>query len=160
MNIINYIIMKNDRVENIHDISTEIEARNKKNKYFSKRHSDEESLYEIDKEIQERYEKVEKIYKHIISEDKFEDARVKSLEERDKLNIRKDDNFVYGEMTFRTLAYIYEIIRITFGPNALKDGNFYDLGSVNFFKLLRAMDMSAYRLDYYIHLKTVLVLNS
>jgi len=122
--------MKNDFINNIHDKPTERELRSKKNRYFQKRHSDEESLYEIDRDIQDRYEKVEKIYKHIISEDKFEDARLKSLEERDKLNIRKDDNFVYGEMTFRTLAYIYEIIRITFGPNAIKDGNFYDLGSV------------------------------
>jgi hypothetical protein len=125
--------MINDRIENIHNTAQEIETRGRKKKYFYKRHPEEESLYEIDKLVQDRYENIEKIYNQIIPDYKFEDARIKSLEEREKLNIRKDDNFVYGEMTFRTLAYIYEIIKISFGPKAIKEGDFYDLGSVNLF---------------------------
>jgi len=129
--------MKNDRLENIHDSYQDIEIRSSRKKFFHKRHPEEESLYEVDKFSQYRYENIEKIYKQIIPDDKFEDARVRSLEERDKLNIRKDDNFVYGEMTFRTLAYIYEIIKISFGPNSIKEGNFYDLGSVKLFLTIK-----------------------
>ncbi len=125
--------MKNVKLENTNTVKSENKIITNKNEYFSKRHPDEESLHDIDKETQDLYEKIENIYNNIVSLEKLELARVRSLEERDKLNLRKDDNFVYGEMTFRTMAYIKEIIKYSFGPQSIKEGDFYDLGSVNLF---------------------------
>ena len=125
--------MKNVKLDNTNNILAENKIIRKKDEYFSKRHPDEESLYKIDIDTQDLYEKIENIYNKIVSLEKLELARVNSLEEREKLNLRKDDNFVYGEMTFRTMAYIKEIIKHSFGPHSIKEGDFFDLGSVNLF---------------------------
>ena len=41
-------------------------------------------------------------------------------------------NFIYGEIEFRTMAYIIEIIKQIYGEDCLIDGNFLDLGCVIF----------------------------
>ena len=101
--------------------------------YFDKIDPEEESLINLDESINLKYEKLELLYNELIPKNIYEDAKMKSLDERTKLGVENDDNFVYGEMTFRTLSYIYETIKRIYGPNSIKDGNFYDLGSVKLF---------------------------
>ncbi len=103
----------------------------KKQKYFDKRDPEEESIFEFhEEEVQDRYENLEHFYNQIISNKNYENAKSRSIGERERLGIKEDDNFVYGEMTFRSLSYIYETIKKTYGVNCLNQGNFYDLGSV------------------------------
>jgi hypothetical protein len=108
--------------------------------YWDKADPEEETINPFDKSIQERYSKLDLIYKSLIPDDRIDEAISCSKKEREKLEIKEQDYFVYGEITFRTHSYIYETIKRKFGDNILK-GNFIDLGSVGFL-LIRDMVMS------------------
>lgn len=66
--------------------------------YFDPLNADEESIHEIDPEIQERIRKIEEIYQSLIPTKVQDMAYEKSMIERTKLKIKHDDTFVYGEM--------------------------------------------------------------
>ena len=116
--------------ENTNDSENSTDLEEPKN-YYDKRDSEEESIFEFDSDVQKRYEKVEQVYNNIIPSNLYEDAKENSMSERVRLGIKEDDNFVYGEMTFRSLSYICETVKKTFGEKSLGNGDFYDLGSVN-----------------------------
>lgn len=125
---------ENDSSNNSNTFTEESESILEEPKnYYDKREPEEESLYNFDVETQQRYQNIERIYNNIITSDLYENAKQTSIKERESLGIKHDDNFVYGEMTFRTLSYIYESVKRTFGENSIKEGNFYDLGSVRKF---------------------------
>jgi hypothetical protein len=127
---------ENDSSNNDNTLTQESESILEEPKnYFDKRELEEESLYNFDVETQQRYQNIERIYNNIITSDLYENAKETSISERESLGIKHDDNFVYGEMTFRTLSYIYESVKRTFGENSIGDGNFYDLGSVRRIKI-------------------------
>lgn len=99
--------------------------------YWDKSDPDEESIYDFDVEIQKKYQNLDELYQKIVPKERLTQALKSSLKERKELEIKEDDCYVYGEITFRTLSYIFEVIRLKFGNNILP-GNFYDLGSVFF----------------------------
>lgn len=99
-------------------------------RYFDKRDNEEECLIEVDDQIQMRYEEIEKHYNQLVPREMYEHAKSKSICERARMGIKDDDNYVYGEMTFRTLSYAYEVCKKYFGEDCFNHGNFYDLGSV------------------------------
>jgi hypothetical protein len=47
-----------------------------KNKYFDKRHNDEELVFHFENKIQTRYQELENIYNSICSLDQYETAKV------------------------------------------------------------------------------------
>jgi hypothetical protein len=103
---------------------------NLEKKYFDKRDEKEEMPCEINPAIQTRCEKIEKlIYDDYYKKDSIEIAKKLSMSERAKMGIKDDDNYVYGEITFRSFAYIFESIKHTFGNDGINQGLFYDLGS-------------------------------
>jgi hypothetical protein len=115
--------------------SSETGSTLKEPEYFDKQDPEEDSIIEIDSAISLKYKKLENLYNQIVPIDYYEAAKKKSLSEQVRLRIKTDKNktFTYGEMTFRTMAYVFEVIKKTFGQNAIKPGDFYDLGSVKDF---------------------------
>jgi hypothetical protein len=97
--------------------------------YWDQADPEEETINPFDISIQEKYAQLDLVYKSIIPEERIDEAISCSKKEREKLEIKEQEYFVYGEITFRTHSYIYEIIKRKFGDNLLK-GNFIDLGSV------------------------------
>ncbi len=99
--------------------------------FWDKTDPEEEAIYKFEKELQDRYAKIDAIYKSLIPNGQLERAKNSSIKEREKLQIDGDDSYVYGEITFRSLSYIYETMNKSFGSELIK-GNFYDLGSVSY----------------------------
>jgi hypothetical protein len=101
-------------------------------KYWDKSDPDEESLVEFSPDLQKKYHNLEEIYFTLVSKDSYQNAKEKSKSERSRLGV-KENSFIYGEMTFRTLSYIFEVIKNKFGEDSLgntkNEGVFYDLGS-------------------------------
>jgi hypothetical protein len=119
-------MIKNNTTDDINNFSGT-------NGYFDQKDPEEESIIEIDTQISQMYEKLESIYNQIVPLNNYIDAKKKSLSERVRLKLTKNKDgktFTYGEMTFRTMSYIFEVIRCRFGQDAIKPGDFYDLGSV------------------------------
>ena len=100
--------------------------------YFDKQDPEEESIINTDSNMNSKYFQLEQLYNTIVPLDCYEAAKKKSLSEQVRLRVKTDKNktFNYGEMTFRTMAYVFEVIRHTFGQDAIRQGDFYDLGSV------------------------------
>lgn len=93
--------------------------------YFEPQTSEEECPLHIPDEYNEKYEKLEKLFNSFFNVDSYSLANDNSKNEREKLN-NIDPSFIYGEVTFRSLAYIFEYIKNT---NDITSGAFYDLGS-------------------------------
>jgi hypothetical protein len=119
----------------------ELEEINQMNRinYYGKSHWDEDAPYEekeIPLDVQEKFEKLEFVYDDICSTiDNLKETTKKCIEEREKKKINSDD-FIYGEIViiyfiknFRTFSYIINHI-IFKSKIILKNGYFYDLGSV------------------------------
>jgi hypothetical protein len=102
--------------------------------YFDKRDDEEDSIIDFCLDTSRRYEKLEKLYNEIVPLDYYEAAKKKTLSEQVRLKIKTDRNktFNYGEMTFRTMAYVFEVIKQNYGNDSIKSGEFYDLGSVKY----------------------------
>ena len=108
--------------------------------YFDKQDPEEEDIIYIKDEIYLRYQNLEKLYNEIVPLDYYESAKKKAMSEIVRTKSKSDKKFTYGEMTFRTISYTFQVIRQKFGEDAIKKGDFYDLGSVST-KLIRVMEM-------------------
>ncbi len=112
---------------NINDIN---KLENKNKQYFDKEDPDEESIIEIDTKTNSRYQKLEQLYNQVVPVENYEAAKKKSRCEQARLKVKNQSTFTYGETTFRTMAYMFEVIRQKWGEDAIKPGDFFDLGSV------------------------------
>jgi hypothetical protein len=108
----------------------------KKSNYFAKRDPDEDDIIDIHIHfnISQRYQMLENTYNEIVPPDSYDSAKIKSRCDRSRLGLdKKTKNFVYGEIPFRTMAYVFETIKQKYGQESIMEGNFYDLGSVRTF---------------------------
>ncbi len=86
----------------------------------------EDNFYRVDSELNKKYEILESIYNKLYSNKTTQEAKDISLYIRDK-NQYVDKSLTYGEVTFRSLAYIFEYCKSRFDMH--EEGNFVDLGS-------------------------------
>ena len=86
----------------------------------------EDYFYKIDPDQNKKYETLESIYKKIYSNKSTQEAKDISLYIRDK-NQYVDKSLTYGEVTFRSMAYIFEYCKSRFDIS--EEGSFVDLGS-------------------------------
>ena len=94
--------------------------------YFEPQDEGEDYFYHIDADQNKKYETLESIYNRIYSNKTTQEAKDISLYIRDK-NQYADKSLTYGEVTFRSMAYIFEYCKSRFDIN--EEGNFVDLGS-------------------------------
>ena len=94
--------------------------------YFEPLDEGEDYFYQIDSDQNVKYETLESIYNQLFSKDTLQEAKDLSLYVRNK-NKYIDKSLTYGEVTFRTMAYIFEYCKSRFDIN--EEGYFYDLGS-------------------------------
>ena len=94
--------------------------------YFEPKDEGEDYFYHIDSDQNKKYETLESIYNKIFSSKTTQEAKDISLYVRDK-NQYVDKSLTYGEVTFRSMAYIFEYCKSRFDIN--DEGNFVDLGS-------------------------------
>jgi len=94
--------------------------------YFEPQDEGEDYFYHIDADQNRKYEILESIYNRIYSNKTTQEAKDISLYIRDK-NQYADKSLTYGEVTFRSMAYIFEYCKSRFDLN--EEGNFVDLGS-------------------------------
>lgn len=100
--------------------------------YFDKQHEEEQEVVKVDEQTQMRYEKLDNISEELCPFD-LDSAIFKSVEGIYGLRKVNEDDFLYGELNFRTLAYIFEVVKHNFGSASIKSGSFYDLGCVSCF---------------------------
>ncbi len=86
----------------------------------------EDNFYRVDSDLNKKYEILESIYNKLYSNKTTQEAKDISLYIRDK-NQYVDKSLTYGEVTFRSLAYIFEYCKSRFDMH--EEGNFVDLGS-------------------------------
>ena len=94
--------------------------------YFEPIDEGEDYFYHIDSDQNTKYETLESIYNQIYSKGSTQEAKDLSLYVRNK-NKYIDKSLTYGEVTFRSMAYIFEYCKSRF--DIKEDGYFYDLGS-------------------------------
>ena len=94
--------------------------------YFDPIDEGEDYFYHIDSDQNEKYEALESIYNQFFSKQSSQEAKDLSLYVRNK-NKYIDKSLTYGEVTFRSMAYIFEYCKSRFDIN--EDGYFFDLGS-------------------------------
>lgn len=98
-------------------------------KYFDKRVPEEDTPINVLDEVNQRYEELDLVFEECFDENSLHMAKQSSKEEREKKGLN-ESSYVYGEITFRSLSYIFEYVKINFGEEPIKKGNFLDLGSV------------------------------
>ena len=86
----------------------------KPKEYFAPTKEEEQYPVHIDPSLNEKYITLEKAGKN-------------SRSERFEKNLLNDSSFVYGEVNFKAMAYIFEYIKSLYEINS--NGFFYDLGS-------------------------------
>ena len=94
--------------------------------YFEPIDEGEDYFYQIDSDQNVKYESLESIYNQIFTKESSQEAKDISLYIRNK-NKYIDKSLTYGEVTFRSMAYIFEYCKSRFDIN--EEGFFYDLGS-------------------------------
>lgn len=94
--------------------------------YFEPAIQTEEYPYEIPRELNDKYRKLEMIFNLYFDESSNLNSRELSKNEREH-KFLTDKSFIYGEVTFRSMAYIFEYTKNIFGIN--ENGYFYDFGS-------------------------------
>ena len=94
--------------------------------YFAPIDEGEDYFYQVDSDQNEKYETLESIYNEIFTKEQTQEAKDLSLYIRNK-NKYIDKSLTYGEVTFRSMAYIFEYCKSRFDIN--EEGFFYDLGS-------------------------------
>ena len=87
---------------------------------------EEDYFYTVDSNLNKKYEALESIYNSIFSSKTTQEAKDISLYIRNKKNYI-DKSLTYGEITFRTMAYIIEYCKNHF--NIDQENEFIDLGS-------------------------------
>ena len=98
----------------------------KPKEYFAPTKEEEQYPVHIDPSLNEKYITLEKIFSKYYNESTLEIAGKNSGKERMKKNL-DSISFVYGEITFKAMAYIFEYTKNIFDIN--EEGIFYDLGS-------------------------------
>ncbi len=98
-------------------------------RYFDRRVPEEDTPINVSDEVNQRYEELDLIFEECFSENSLHLAKQQSKEEREKKGYN-DSSYVYGEITFRSLSYIFEYVKINFAEKGINKGNFIDLGSV------------------------------
>lgn len=96
--------------------------------YFDPLVEGEENPFHISSEDNKKYVALEKIFRKFYNEKTTEEGKTISQYERN-LKQLDDKSFTYGEIPFRTMAYIFEYSYSAFGIES--QGMFYDLGSGN-----------------------------
>ena len=94
--------------------------------YFEPAVQNEEYPYKIPKTENDKYRKLEMIFNLYYDEESNNNSRELSKKERE-YKLITDKSFSYGEVTFRSMAYIFEYAKNIFGIN--ENGYFYDFGS-------------------------------
>ena len=94
--------------------------------YFAPIDEGEDYFYQIDSDQNEKYETLESIYNQIFTKEQTQEAKDLSLYVRNK-NKYIDKSLTYGEVTFRSMAYIFEFCKSRF--DIKEEGEFIDLGS-------------------------------
>lgn len=117
-----------DIISKLHDLKV---LENKNKEYFDQQDADEESIIVVDTKTNLRYQKLEQLYNQVVPLENYEAAKKKSRCEQARLKVKNQSTFTYGETTFRTMAYMFEVIRQKWGEDAIKPGDFFDLGSVS-----------------------------
>jgi len=93
--------------------------------YFEPEDGLEQYPYELSIEVQEKFEKLEKYFLKFYTDDVLEKAKKEAkIESESKKYIK--DNFIYGEVNFRSISYILLYLNNVY---KIKEGYFYDLGS-------------------------------
>ena len=94
--------------------------------YFAPIDEGEDYFYQVDSDQNEKYETLESIYNEIFTKEQTQEAKDLSLYIRNK-NKYIDKSLTYGEVTFRSMAYIFEYCKSRF--DIKEEGEFIDLGS-------------------------------
>ena len=94
--------------------------------YFAPKDEGEDYFYQIDSDQNIKYETLESIYNEIFTKEQTQEAKDLSLYIRNK-NKYIDKSLTYGEVTFRSMAYIFEYCKSRF--DIKEEGDFIDLGS-------------------------------
>ena len=94
--------------------------------YFAPIDEGEDYFYQIDSDQNVKYETLESIYNEIFTKQQTQEAKDLSLYIRNK-NKYIDKSLTYGEVTFRSMAYIFEYCHSRF--DIKEEGDFIDLGS-------------------------------
>jgi hypothetical protein len=125
-------INQNSDISEVSDKINNLNVSENKNKeYFDQQDPEEESIIQVDSKTNLRYQKLEELYNKVVPLENYEAAKKKSRCEQARLKVKNQSTFTYGETTFRTMAYMFEVIRQKWGEDAIKPGDFFDLGSVS-----------------------------
>ena len=100
-------------------------------KYFDKKHIDEDNnQISCTNEKQTNYEKIDCWYEDFFKFHPLSYVKELSKEERENKGIT-DHSYVYGEVTYRSMAFIFEFLIQVYGKDKIIKGDFLDLGSVS-----------------------------
>ena len=94
--------------------------------YFEPAIQNEEYPLKLNPILNDKYRKLEMIFNLYFDENSEQQSKELSRTERDQ-KFLTDKSYAYGEVTFRSMAYIFEYAKNTFGIN--EEGIFYDFGS-------------------------------
>lgn len=94
--------------------------------YFEPAIQNEEYPLKLNPILNDKYRKLEMIFNLYFDENSEQQSKELSRTERDH-KFLTDKSYAYGEVTFRSMAYIFEYAKNTFGIN--EEGIFYDFGS-------------------------------
>ncbi len=83
---------------------------------------------EIPLDIHKKFENLEFVFNQLCGDINEKKAAEKSVKERQEKKI-DSNNFIYGEITFRTFSYLINYILFKLDIK-IRNGIFYDLGSV------------------------------
>ena len=83
----------------------------------------------MSEEVHLKYEILDLTFEKFFDENSLHMAKENSKKEREDKGLN-ESSFVYGEITFRSLSYIFEYVKKNFGEDSINKGNFLDLGSV------------------------------
>lgn len=93
--------------------------------YFAPKSEDEDYPLHIPTEESVKYNGLEAIFNDFLKDNSLSKAKENSKAERNVKEL-SDGSLTYGEVTFNSIAYIFEYLKNT---TDIKEGYFYDLGS-------------------------------
>jgi hypothetical protein len=97
-----------------------------KKNYFDIKSEDEDNPIKIPNSQNKKFKTLEIIVESFFEKNYIKEAKEMSVKERQE-KLLVDQSFTYGEVTFRTMAYIFEYVKSF--TNIDPKGNFYDFGS-------------------------------
>ena len=93
--------------------------------YFEPEDGFEQYPYELPLELHEKFQNLEKYFNKFYPEEILEKAKKDAKAESESRKFIKE-NFIYGEVNFRSISYILLYLKHVYG---IKEGYFFDLGS-------------------------------